>query len=149
MEDIYELRVPRLQIVRGAGYTAPPSLPPPAAIAGVGGAGEKSSTADLKEGGGRDDVSVRSVATTSVGGLANLATDEGTGKEGKAVGGESAGGGVAVEGVPAEDPEEEKRVLRREIKVWWEGVADHLDKLVNISFSSHHVFSWMAPEAKC
>ncbi|KAJ6632234.1 hypothetical protein B0H10DRAFT_2206622 [Mycena sp. CBHHK59/15] len=25
--------------------------------------------------------------------------------------------------------EEEKRVLRREIKAWWEGVADHMDKL--------------------
>ncbi|RDB21822.1 hypothetical protein Hypma_010794 [Hypsizygus marmoreus] len=27
------------------------------------------------------------------------------------------------------DGEEEKRVLRREIKRWWEGVADHMDKL--------------------
>lgn len=24
----------------------------------------------------------------------------------------------------------EKRALRREIKTWWEGVADHIDKLV-------------------
>jgi hypothetical protein len=29
---------------------------------------------------------------------------------------------------PAVD--EEKRALRSEIKAWWEGVADHLDRLV-------------------
>ena len=27
--------------------------------------------------------------------------------------------------------EEEKKTLRREIKAWWEGVADHMDKLVS------------------
>lgn len=26
---------------------------------------------------------------------------------------------------------EGKRILRREIKSWWEGVADHMDKLVS------------------
>ncbi|KAJ7330381.1 hypothetical protein DFH08DRAFT_786154 [Mycena albidolilacea] len=62
MDDVYELRVPRLQIVGGAG----------------------------------------------TGARTSLANSEG--KEGPAV-------------------DEEKRALRREIKAWWEGVADHLDGL--------------------
>jgi 1-phosphatidylinositol-3-phosphate 5-kinase len=28
------------------------------------------------------------------------------------------------------EEEEEKRELRNEIKIWWQGIADHLDKLV-------------------
>ena len=30
------------------------------------------------------------------------------------------------------EPEEERRVLRREIKRWWEAIADHMDKLVSM-----------------
>ncbi|KAJ7687858.1 hypothetical protein B0H17DRAFT_1069454 [Mycena rosella] len=69
IEDIFELRVPRLQIVR--------------------------------KGGGGGDKSARTSMASS--------RDE-EGKDGKPV-------------------EEEKRTLRREIKAWWEGVADHMDKL--------------------
>lgn len=29
------------------------------------------------------------------------------------------------------EAEEERRVLRREIKRWWEAIADHMDKLVS------------------
>ncbi|KAG6810670.1 hypothetical protein H0H92_010818 [Tricholoma furcatifolium] len=37
---------------------------------------------------------------------------------------------------PGDEREEERRELRREIRAWWEGVADHLDKLEAI-FTSH------------
>ena len=30
------------------------------------------------------------------------------------------------------EAEEERRVLRREIKRWWEAIADHMDKLVSM-----------------
>lgn len=35
-----------------------------------------------------------------------------------------------IEEVEERSAEAEKRALRREIKTWWEGVADHIDKLV-------------------
>lgn len=74
IDDVFELRVPRLQITRKFGDK--------------GAASARSSIA--------------SASATSV----------------------SGGGGA---GTPVD---EEKRALRREIKAWWEGVADHLDKLV-------------------
>jgi 1-phosphatidylinositol-3-phosphate 5-kinase len=32
-----------------------------------------------------------------------------------------------------EETEDEKRALRREIRQWWQGVADHIDSLVSFS----------------
>jgi 1-phosphatidylinositol-3-phosphate 5-kinase len=49
----------------------------------------------------------------------------------------SNGDKYARNSIDKEDPntdnngEEEKKLLRREIKSWWEGVADHMDKLVS------------------
>jgi 1-phosphatidylinositol-3-phosphate 5-kinase len=31
---------------------------------------------------------------------------------------------------PSPEAEDEKRILRREIKTWWQGVSNHLDELV-------------------
>lgn len=43
------------------------------------------------------------------------------------------GAKVSAEATPLERKEssvdEDKRVLRKEIKDWWQGVADHLDRL--------------------
>lgn len=66
LEDIFEIRVPRLQIVRGAG--------------------DRSARNSLT----KDD---RDIEHSS---------------------------------------EEEKKLLRREIKTWWEAVADHMDRLVSL-----------------
>ncbi|KAJ7748858.1 hypothetical protein B0H14DRAFT_2983246, partial [Mycena olivaceomarginata] len=100
MDDVYELRVPRLQIVGGAGT----------------GTGARTSLAN----------SVSVSAAEFGGDVASMSTSaSGSAKEGK-------------EG-PAVD--EEKRALRREIKAWWEGVADHLDGLVdnaNTHTGNHH-----------
>ncbi|KAG5643166.1 hypothetical protein DXG03_001496 [Asterophora parasitica] len=41
----------------------------------------------------------------------------------------STGQGSGVESVDDTEEEKEKRELRREIRRWWEGVADHMDKL--------------------
>ncbi|KAJ7127895.1 hypothetical protein C8R44DRAFT_873667 [Mycena epipterygia] len=68
-DDIFELRVPRLQITRKSG--------------------DKAARASM----------------------ASSTSTEGSAKSG---------------GAPVD---EEKRALRREIKAWWEGVADHMDKL--------------------
>jgi hypothetical protein len=38
----------------------------------------------------------------------------------------------ASESKPEENYGEERRVLRHEIKSFWEGVSDHLDKLVSL-----------------
>lgn len=32
--------------------------------------------------------------------------------------------------------EDDRKQLRREIKEWWQGLSDHMDKLVSISFAS-------------
>lgn len=71
-DDIFELRVPRLQITRKSG----------------------------DKGGARASVA------------SSTSTEDGSVKSGN---------------TPVD---EEKRTLRREIKAWWEGVADHMDKLV-------------------
>ncbi|KAJ7249724.1 hypothetical protein B0H12DRAFT_1121540 [Mycena haematopus] len=79
MEDVFEIRVPRLQITRKGG-----------------------------------DKSVRSSiasATTSVSKDTTTASTS-----------------TATVSQP-QPVDEEKRALRREIKAWWEGVADHMDKL--------------------
>ncbi|KAL0059544.1 hypothetical protein AAF712_013689 [Marasmius tenuissimus] len=68
IDEVFELRVPRVQIVRGLSV--------------------------LGSGGGKEEEVVE-------------------------------GGGVEKE----EEEEEEKKKLRREIKVWWEGVGDHVDML--------------------
>ena len=40
------------------------------------------------------------------------------------------------------DTDAEKKVLRREIKSWWQGVAEHIDKLVSyLSCSTRHTLS--------
>ena len=33
------------------------------------------------------------------------------------------------------DPSVDRNELRRQIKKWWEGVSDHLDKIVRSNFS--------------
>ena len=33
------------------------------------------------------------------------------------------------------EAEEERRLLRREVKRWWEAIADHMDKLVSTESS--------------
>lgn len=38
---------------------------------------------------------------------------------------------VASERENPPEADEDKKELRRQIKRWWEGVADHLDKLVS------------------
>ncbi|KAJ6535129.1 hypothetical protein B0H19DRAFT_1271776 [Mycena capillaripes] len=76
IDDVFELRVPRLQITRKIG--------------------------DKDKGSGASSASARSSIASGVSG--------------------ASGGGPAP-------VDEEKRALRREIKAWWEGVADHLDKL--------------------
>jgi 1-phosphatidylinositol-3-phosphate 5-kinase len=96
MDDVYELRVPRLQIVGGAGT----------------GTGARTSLANSVSVSARSSVASTNGDAASVASMSTSAS--GSVKEGK-------------EG-PAVD--EEKRALRREIKAWWEGVADHLDGLV-------------------
>lgn len=39
--------------------------------------------------------------------------------------------------VEEEAIEDEKRALRREIRQWWQGVADHIDYLVGSSYRFH------------
>ncbi|KAJ7825986.1 hypothetical protein B0H14DRAFT_3468071 [Mycena olivaceomarginata] len=93
MDDVYELRVPRLQIVGGTGTGARTSLANSVSVSA------RSSVASTNG----DAASVASMSTSASGSVKE-------GKEGPAV-------------------DEEKRALRREIKAWWEGVADHLDGL--------------------
>ncbi|TFY80195.1 hypothetical protein EWM64_g3820 [Hericium alpestre] len=50
---------------------------------------------------------------------------------------------AAIADAKKAEADEEKRALRREIKNWWQGVAEHLDKLElhfldNVSVSSHY-----------
>ncbi|KAF8213990.1 hypothetical protein K438DRAFT_1660635 [Mycena galopus ATCC 62051] len=78
MDDVFEIRVPRLQITRKGG--------------------DKSARSSIAS------TSATSISTNGDG--ASLATTAGT-----------------------QPVDEEKRALRREIKAWWEGVADHMDKL--------------------
>lgn len=72
IEDIFELRVPRLQITRRAN-------------------GDKSAQNSIKNEDGYGSEDANSAA------------------------------------------EEEKKVLRREIKAWWQGISDHMDKLVSLN----------------
>jgi 1-phosphatidylinositol-3-phosphate 5-kinase len=81
IEDIFELRVPRLQMLRWSA--------------------EKEKSSDCS--------SVCSEPTLS-----------------SSVSSDTSRGSQAGEG---------KRILRQEIKLWWEGVADHLDRLVRASYS--------------
>lgn len=46
-----------------------------------------------------------------------------------------------VSGSTDVDVDERKKALRREIKRWWEGIADHIDKLVRLFFSNQS-FNW-------
>ncbi|KAF7355623.1 hypothetical protein MSAN_01479600 [Mycena sanguinolenta] len=77
MDDVFEIRVPRLQITRKGGDKS--------ARSSIASASTSNSI--------KDDASTTSTAST------------------------------------AQLVDEEKRALRREIKAWWEGVADHMDKL--------------------
>ncbi|KAK7007378.1 hypothetical protein R3P38DRAFT_3325358 [Favolaschia claudopus] len=84
IDDVFELRVPRLQITRKSGDKGTNSA--------------RTSVATSASATSKDD-------TASVSTAASSATQ-------------------------AQAPvEEDKRALRREIKAWWEGVADHMDKL--------------------
>lgn len=76
VEDIFELRVPKLQIVRTGGS--------------LDGGSEKPTESHSKPG-----------------------------EDGKA--------------------DDEKKALRREIKEWWQGVAEHMDKLVSLLLPSDHI----------
>jgi 1-phosphatidylinositol-3-phosphate 5-kinase len=90
IDDIFELRVPRLQITRKTGDKA---------LAAA--TGDK----------GAENKSVRS----------SIAKSEISSLDSASVGDSIRDGTKGVD--------EERRALRREIKAWWEGVADHMDKL--------------------
>ncbi|KAJ6515534.1 hypothetical protein C8R45DRAFT_1067124 [Mycena sanguinolenta] len=77
IDDVFEIRVPRLQITRKGGDKS--------ARSSIASATTSNSM--------KDDASMTSAAST------------------------------------AQSMDEEKRALRKEIKAWWEGVADHMDKL--------------------
>ncbi|KAJ7440325.1 hypothetical protein B0H11DRAFT_2292992 [Mycena galericulata] len=97
LDDVFELRVPRLQIVRRGGVPTGP-LTGNASSA----KGEVASAASA-----RTSVA-SSVSTASSAGSQKTAGDNGSGKG-------------------REGDGDEKRTLRREIRAWWAGVADHMD----------------------
>lgn len=78
IDDIFELRVPRLQITR------------------KGGSGDKSARTSMA----KDNDEADSIASIST-----------------------------AMGAGGKHVDEQKRALRREIKAWWEGIAEHMDKL--------------------
>jgi hypothetical protein len=53
-----------------------------------------------------------------------------------------------LEGNSAPDPAvvEERKALKREIKAWWQGVADHIDNLVS---AIHVVFGEARSDGDC
>lgn len=89
VDDIFELRVPRLQINGGS---------------------------ELERERGERMEKIASSADHHPNGTTK-------GKEG----GMNTGGGD----IDVDAAEEDKKVLRREIKRWWEGITDHMDKLVS------------------
>ncbi|KAJ7172306.1 hypothetical protein C8R46DRAFT_1085479 [Mycena filopes] len=103
-DDIFELRVPRLQITRKSGER------------GVRTSMVKDDGASVVSGVSETSGVSRASGVTGVSGVSGV-----SGTSGSTAGKTITGGHPTVE--------EEKRTLRREIKAWWEGVADHLDKL--------------------
>ncbi|KAJ7482736.1 hypothetical protein FB451DRAFT_1129737 [Mycena latifolia] len=118
IKDVYELRVPRVRIVRGGGRASM------ASDARNSFASVASSTASVAS-------STASVASSTAVSVASMARERevGKGKAGASARSSVASSSSAAKEGGGKEGDEEKRALRREIRAWWAGVGEYMERM--------------------